>query len=205
MSDKDKKNKKEHKLDHKIEKEQKKKHAEQILEIELHSDDTDLNIGIDEENRHEVANLLTRLLSDEYTLAIKTQKYHWNLYGSHFGSLHKLFDDQYEQLQDYIDLIAERIRAIGFSAIGSLQEFIQNTQIKEHIGEVPNDLGMINSLLQDYEMIIRLMRFIIDRSAELNDQGTSNFAADLIVKHEKTAWMLRSFLNNNKSKLDFRS
>lgn len=206
MSEKKKKDHKEHK-DHKNEKfyknEKKVEDLDIKLEAKIENDSTEVDIGIEEEDRQAVANLLTKLLANEYTLAIKTQKYHWNLYGTNFDSLHKFFDKQYQKLQKYIDLIAERIRAIGFSAIGTLQEFIDNKQLKENPDIIPNALGMIHDLLKDHESVIRLMRLIIDQSADLNDQGTSNFIADLITKHEKHAWMLRAFLNENKSKLDF--
>lgn len=180
------------------------KNKKETLDFEIEQDSVNLDINIDKENRKEVASLLTKLLSSEYTLAIKTQKYHWNLYGPNFHSLHKFFDKQYSKLQDYVDLIAERIRALGFNAIGTLKEFIDNTEIKEIPGDIPNELGMINDLLKDYETIIRLMRFIIEKSAELEDQGTSSFMEDLIIKHEKAAWMLRAFLNENESKLDYK-
>ncbi|MCK9544054.1 MAG: DNA starvation/stationary phase protection protein [Novosphingobium sp.] len=172
------------------------------LNYKLKADSTELNLGLDKTNRQEISNLLTKLLANEYALGIKTQKYHWNLYGHHFGSLHKLFDDQYKEIQDYIDLVAERIRAIGFSTIATLKEFSEITDIEESPGVIPNDLGMIKDLTKDHETVIKLMRVITDKSAELDDHGTNNLIAGLIEKHEKTAWMLRAFLNENKSTLD---
>lgn len=168
----------------------------------LLKDNIKLKIDIPIENRREVSSLLTNLLANEYTLTIKTQKYHWNLYGLHFNSLHKFLDEQYKQQQEYINLIAERIRALGFNTIGTLKEFIENSDIKEQPGIIPNDLGMIKQLLDDHELIIRQMRNIIYQASKLHDEGTSNFLADLIIKHEKTAWMLRSFLIKKESNLD---
>ncbi|CDK30916.1 Dps family protein [Candidatus Babela massiliensis] len=163
-------------------------------EMRLNKDNINLDIDISQENRKAVAKLLTQLLADEYTLGLKTKKYHWNLWGLHFYTLHRFFDKHYDKIQEYVDLIAERIRALGFSSIGTLREFLDNTSIEENPGIIPNDIEMIKHLWQDHEAIIKRIRFLISQSSKLRDEGTANMLADLIVKHESMAWMLRSFL-----------
>lgn len=153
-----------------------------------------VNIGIAPESRAQVAQALNGLLSNEYVLYTKTQKYHWNVVGPFFGSLHMLFGDQYAQLANYIDRTAERIRAIGFKPCGTLQEFSELATIMQEPGVNPDDTTMIRNLLDGHETIIRQLRELIDMSAQMNDMGTNNFACDLIEKHEKTAWMLRAHL-----------
>lgn len=153
-----------------------------------------INIGLPEKNRQAVANTLNDLLSNEYVLYVKTQKFHWNVVGKFFGPLHALFGDQYEQLAGTIDRMAERIRALGFKPYGTLQEFAEHATISEEPGVNPDDTTMIRTLLEDHEAVIQQLRVAIDQTADMNDMGTNNFLADLIEKHEKTAWMLRAHL-----------
>ncbi len=153
-----------------------------------------VHIGLDEQKRINVVEALNVLLANEYVLYTKTLKYHWNVQGSHFGPLHELFGKQYAMLLEFVDSIAERIRAFGFMAPGTFAEFNQSATLHEQVGHNPNDLGMIADLLADHEALIQSIREYIDLTAKLNDMGTNNFLADLITKHEKIAWMLRAHL-----------
>lgn len=153
-----------------------------------------INIGLSEENRTKIANQLQKLLANVYVLYVKTQKYHWNVEGKHFHDLHGMFEEQYEKLADYIDMIAERIRALGIETLASVTEFHGHTTLTEYPGQNPPEQTMIADLLEDYETIIKQMRSDIDLTTKINDMGTNNFLCDLIMKLEKTAWMLRSTL-----------
>lgn len=153
-----------------------------------------VNIELDEPTREKVASRLNKLLADEYVLLAKTKKYHWNVVGPFFGSLHKLFDNQYEQLAEISDEVAERVRALGFKAFGTLAEFLQHTSLSENPGDNPDMNGMIKNLLDDHETVIRELRDYIKYSAAHEDLGTENFLAEIIVTHQKMAWMLRAHL-----------
>lgn len=153
-----------------------------------------INIGISESNRQSVSERLNALLANEFVLYTKTLKYHWNVEGKHFGPLHALFREQYEQLFEVIDLVAERIRALGFMADGTLAEFSQNTTLLENPKNNPDQISMIQNLLEDHEAIIRQLREDLDFAFEAGDAGTNNMLTDLLEKHEKTAWMLRAHL-----------
>jgi starvation-inducible DNA-binding protein len=152
------------------------------------------NIGLHENIRKQIADALNLLLANEYVLYTKTLKHHWNVEGKHFGPLHALFKEHYEALFIVIDDVAERARALGFMADGTLKEFLQKATIKEEPAANPNEQSMIKSLLDGHEEIILQLRNYIDLTVELGDAGTNNFLADLIEKHEKIAWMLRAHL-----------
>lgn len=153
-----------------------------------------VNIGLSEKNRKEIADKLNMLLANEYVLYTKTLKYHWNLKGKFFGPLHMLFKNQYDSLFNFIDSIAERSLALGFVADGTLSEFSKNTTLDEQPGNNPDDQEMIKNLLNDHETIIKQIQEYIPLTAELDDWGSNNFLCDLIMKHEKIAWMLRAHL-----------
>jgi len=150
------------------------------------------NIGLSSKTRKDVAKILNALLSDEYLLYTKTLKYHWNVHGIVFHDFHALFLQQYEQLLNLADDIAERVRAMGEPAYGSMTEFLKNSRLKEEPGKIPDALGMIKQLLEDHETIIRQMRKDLETCAELGDMGTNNFLTDKMEHHEKIAWMLRA-------------
>jgi starvation-inducible DNA-binding protein len=160
----------------------------------LKRDETMVDIGLPQKDRVVMAEQLQKLLANEYVLYTKTLKYHWNVEGKLFGPLHKLFNEQYEQLLVVVDDVAERIRALGFKPMATLQEFLAETSLVEDPGVNPDDMGMIKNLLMSYEAIIKQLRDMIDTSAEINDMGTNNFLSDLLERHEKTAWMLRAHL-----------
>ena len=163
-----------------------------LQELEQSDADNTIDIGLSAEVRQKVATILNRLLSDEYVLYTKTLKYHWNVKGIVFHDFHKAFKEQYEALFDIVDNIAERSRALGHAALGSLTDFSTYTRLKEINGKNLSAVQMVKNLLADHEAIIKTIRTDIDETAKLGDQGTSNFLQDLIVKHEKIAWMLRA-------------
>ena len=156
---------------------------------------TQANIGITEQNRHKIVEILSSILSDEYVLYTKTRNYHWNVVGPHFTEYHETFEEQYDGLANDVDEVAERIRSLGFKTPSTLSEFQKNSQLKEHPGEHPDANTMISNLLGDHESIIKTIRAKVSViSGEFGDVGTEDFLVGLMEKHEKTAWMLRSIL-----------
>ncbi len=154
------------------------------------------DIGISEQNRKGVAGILESVLCDEYVLYTKTRNYHWNVTGPHFAEYHKVFEEQYSELSDDIDEIAERIRSLGFKTLSTLAEFQKNSQIGEHPGKYPEAAAMVSNLLEDHETVIRVLRRKIpEAGGTYADAGTEDFLIGLMEKHEKTAWMLRSILD----------
>jgi starvation-inducible DNA-binding protein len=153
-----------------------------------------ITIGLTSEQRTVVAEQLHTLLADEYVLYTKTRKAHWNVAGPHFMSYHKLFENQYEQLAETVDAVAERSLMLGIKVPATLTEFAQLTRLTEAPGENPSADGLIEALVLDHEMIIRQLRDDIIATAELGDDGTTDFFTGLLEQHEKTAWMLRSHL-----------
>jgi starvation-inducible DNA-binding protein len=152
------------------------------------------NIAITDDNRRSVVAILNALLADEYVLYTKTRNYHWNVVGPMFNDLHKFFETQYEALSDVVDEVAERVRALGAPAAGTLTEFGQHTRLKEQPGQHPEATAMIANLLTDHETVIRQLRADVDTTLTRHgDSGTSNFLTDLMERHEKMAWMLRAY------------
>lgn len=152
-----------------------------------------INIGINEQDRKEIAEGLSRFLADTYTLYLKTHNYHWNVTGPMFETLHKMFEEQYQQLGEAVDLIAERIRALGFPAPGTYAEFVKLASIKEEPG-VPEAEAMIRHLLEGHEAAVRTARSVLPAVNRAHDEPTLNMVSDRMQAHEKTAWMLRSML-----------
>lgn len=153
------------------------------------------SIGIVDSDRSAVVKILNTLLADEYLLYTKTRNYHWNVVGPQFNDLHKFFEGQYEALDDIVDDVAERARALGGPALGTLTEFTQQARLKEHPGQHPDARTMVGNLLADHESLIRQLREDLDTAASTyHDAGTSDFLTGLMERHEKTAWMLRAFL-----------
>jgi starvation-inducible DNA-binding protein len=154
----------------------------------------ELNIGIMPNDRDAVCKLLNILLCNEYVLLVKTKNYHWNVTGMNFNDLHLFFDKQYGELLEIVDDAAERVRALGNYSFGTMKAFIEYAHIKEHTGDIPTEKVMIKNLLNDHEIVIKLIRETIKKTIEFSDDGTNNFLCDLIEKHEKMAWMLRSYI-----------
>jgi starvation-inducible DNA-binding protein len=152
-----------------------------------------IDIGIKETDRKEIAQGLARLLADTYTLYLKTHNYHWNVTGPMFQTLHLMFEQQYNELGLAVDLIAERIRALGFPAPATYAEFIELSSIKDEKG-VPAADKMIKKLVDGQEAVVRTARSIFPAVERVNDEPTADLLTQRMQVHEKTAWMLRSLL-----------
>jgi starvation-inducible DNA-binding protein len=152
-----------------------------------------INIGITDENRASVASGLSGLLSDTYLLSIKTHNFHWNVTGPQFTSLHLLFEQFYRELSKAVDVIAERIRALGYPALGSYQAFREHSQLVEETG-VPSAEAMIRQLIQGQELILNTARTILPLAEASVDEVTLDLVIQRMQIHEKNAWMLRSLL-----------
>jgi len=152
------------------------------------------NIGISEEHLKAVALELNKALADLVVLYTKTRNYHWNVEGPDFSELHKFYEEQYEELAESIDEMAERIRALGHYAEGRLADFLKLTSLVEQ--EYTNDQRtQLTNLLNDHETIIRNLRRLVDEFADkYKDAGSSDFVTGLLRQHEKMAWMIRSYL-----------
>jgi starvation-inducible DNA-binding protein len=152
------------------------------------------NIDIPDKERAATVEILNRLLSDEYVLYTKTRNYHWNVTGPQFNDLHKFFEAQYEELNEFVDDVAERARQLGGRAYGSLAEFAKTARLTEQPGTVPAAKEMLAALLADHEAVIRTLRGDIGAVTDrYKDVGTADFLTGLLEKHEKMAWMLRAF------------
>jgi starvation-inducible DNA-binding protein len=152
-----------------------------------------INIGIPDSERHEIAQGLSRLLADTYTLYLKTHNFHWNVTGPMFQTLHVMFEQQYTELALAVDLVAERIRALGFPAPGTYREYAELTSIEETLGTPPAK-EMIRLLVEGQETVVRTARTIFAKVDEVNDEPTADLLTQRMQIHEKNAWMLRSLL-----------
>jgi starvation-inducible DNA-binding protein len=152
------------------------------------------NIGLDSDVRHSVVKILNITLADEAVLTLKTRNAHWNVSGVGFIELHILFDSQYKQLNEISDEIAERVRMLGSFAIGSLEEFLSHTRLEEQPSLIPDILR----LLADHETCIRYIREDARKcTEEYGDEGTVELLVSVMRLHEKMAWMLRSYIEND--------
>ena len=157
-----------------------------------------INIGLTEQQRQGVIELLNRDLADAYLLLVKTKKFHWDVVGPQFLTLHKLWEEHYNALTINIDACAERVRTLGGYPIGTMKGFLELTSLKEHPGDVPMASEMVSTLIDDHEQVIRNMRGHIDDCSEkFSDQGTADFLTGLMEQHEEIAWMLRSFMEGD--------
>jgi starvation-inducible DNA-binding protein len=153
-----------------------------------------INIGLTDQQREGVVKLLNQDLSDLYLILVKTKKYHWDVVGPQFRTLHQLWEEQYETLTETIDACAERIRTLGGYPVGTMEGFLQLASIKEHAGDIPNATEMVSRLVKDHEQIIRNLRDHVEQCGEtFKDDGTADFLTGLMEQHEMIAWMLRSF------------
>jgi starvation-inducible DNA-binding protein len=152
-----------------------------------------INIGIDEKDREKIARGLSRLQADTYILYLKTHNFHWNVTGPMFQTLHLMFEEQYNELWTAGDLIAERIRALGFFAPGTYKEFSKLTSIQEE-DAVPSAEDMIRLLVEGHETTARTAREVFAVAETAKDAPTADLATERLQVHEKTAWMLRSLL-----------
>lgn len=154
----------------------------------------DVHIGIDEEQRKKTVEQLNQLLADEFLLYVKTRNYHWNVTGHQFNDFHKLFEEQYQQLEGFIDDIAERVRTLGYRPLSSMKEYLDKAQLEENASQLEAE-EMIRDLYKDHETIVRTLRDSIENSESyVGDVGTEDFLTGLLKDHEKITWMLRSIL-----------
>ncbi len=154
-----------------------------------------MDIGITKKDREKIAEGLSRLLADSYTLYLKTHNFHWNVTGPMFNTLHTMFMQQYTELWTALDEIAERIRALGFPAPGTYREFSKLTVIKESEG-VPNATEMLKQLLAGQEAVTKTARSILPIVGKASDEPTADLLTQRMQIHEKNAWMLRSMLDS---------
>lgn len=156
--------------------------------------DTSIDNGIDAETRARIAEGLAHLLADTYTLYLKTHNYHWNVTGPMFQTLHLMFETQYNELALAVDVIAERIRALGAKAPGSYTEFAELTSITESRGTL-GAKQMISDLVAGQETVVRTARKLFPVVDEAHDEPTADLLTQRMQIHEKTAWMLRSLID----------
>lgn len=154
-----------------------------------------INIGLTDQQREDIANGLSRLLADSYTLYLMTHNFHWNVTGPMFNTLHLMFMTQYTEQWAALDLIAERIRALGFPAPGTYSELGKLASIEEVQG-VPKAMEMVALLVKAQEATARTARKLFDMVDEANDQPTADLLTQRLQVHEKNAWMLRSLLED---------
>ena len=153
-----------------------------------------MDIGINEGDRKKISDGLSRLLADSYTLYLKTHYFHWNVTGPMFQTLHLMFETQYNELALAVDLIAERIRALGFPAPGTYHEFAKLSSIKENTDGVPNARDMISQLVVGQQAVVKTARSLLPAVDAAADEATADLLTQRMQLHEKTAWMLRSLL-----------
>jgi len=152
-----------------------------------------MDIGINEQDRADIAHGLSKLLADTYTLYLKTHNFHWNVTGPMFQTLHLMFEQHYNELALAVDAIAERIRALGHYAPGSYAAYAKLTSIAE-ASDVPKAQDMIRQLVDGHETVCRTAREIFKVAERANDEPTADLLTQRLQVHEKTAWMLRSLL-----------
>ena len=152
-----------------------------------------IDIGIDNKDRAKIAAGLSRLLADTYSLYLQTHNFHWNVTGPMFQTLHVMFETQYTELAPAVDLIAERIRSLGYPAPATYSEFVRLTSLTETTG-VPKAEKMIRLLVEGQEAVVRTARSVFPLVDKAGDEATADLLTQRIQLHEKTAWMLRSLL-----------
>lgn len=153
------------------------------------------NFGLSDRNREGVIEILTTALADEHTLYTKLRKYHWNVAGPQFLSLHQLFEQQYNSIKDIADSLAERARAHGGNAIGTMEEFLDRARLDEEAGQYPNAPIMVSILVQDHEKMVRNLREDARICAEqYQDVATEDMLVGIMQEHQAMSWMLRAFI-----------
>ena len=152
-----------------------------------------IDTGLSEAERKVITEGLAQVLADAYTLYLKTHSFHWNVTGPMFNTLHLMFEAQYTELALAVDVIAERIRALGIFAPGSHQQYAELTSIEEETG-VPSAEEMIAQLVRGQEAVVRTARHVFQLADKAGDQPTADLLTQRMQIHEKTAWMLRSMI-----------
>jgi starvation-inducible DNA-binding protein len=144
----------------------------------------------------ESSTLLNAVLADEYVVYVRTLNFHWNVRGMQFHSLHDFFEMLYGEQFKRIDDLAERVRTLGANALGTMADFLKHSRLQEQVGEPPDPCGMISSLCEGHETLIRHLHEVIRTlDSKYDDPGTVNFLTDMLQEHEKTLWMLRVHLD----------
>lgn len=159
----------------------------------MEKDAIEPSIGLSSKDREELSTILQKILASSYALYLKTQNFHWNVTGPAFQSYHLMFQAQYEELAEAIDEIAERIRALGFFPEGSFESFLKTSLIQD-VKTVLSPMKMIEILSHDHETLIRFLREKLPFAEKVEDGATADFINARLAIHEKTAWMLRSTL-----------
>ena len=154
-----------------------------------------IDIGIAEKDREKIAEGLSRLLADTYTLYLKTHYFHWNVTGPMFQTLHLMFETQYNELALAVDAVAERIRSLGYPAPGTYRAYAKLSSIAETDG-VPEATAMVRLLVQGHEAVARTARKVFPAAEKASDESTADLLTQRLQVHEKTAWMLRSLLQS---------
>ena len=152
-----------------------------------------IDIGIKDKDREKIAGGLSHLLADTYTLYLQTHNFHWNVEGPMFNTLHEMFMVQYTELWNALDLIAERIRSLGYPAPGTNSQLGELTTVEE-VGGVPEALEMVRILVKGHEAVARTARGVFPAAEKASDESTADLLTQRLQVHEKTAWMLRSLL-----------
>lgn len=160
----------------------------------LHASPAPIHIGISDADRAKVAEQLSHLLADTYTLYLTTHNFHWNVTGPMFNSLHQMFMDQYTELWNAVDPIAERIRALGYPAMGSFADYVKASTVADAPTQPPKAKEMIRILVAGHEAVARTARALYPLVDEASDEPTADLLTQRLDIHEKTAWMLRSLL-----------
>lgn len=154
------------------------------------------NIGLTQKSLNTATEKLSVILADEHTLYIKTRKFHWNVAGESFMELHKLFQEQYAELEEIIDEIAERINKLGNKTIGTMKEFCELSRLNETAKKYPEQKEMLKELLVDHEtLIISLRKDVEETASKIKDAGTADFLTGIMEQHETIAWKLRRYLS----------
>ena len=153
-----------------------------------------VDIGVREESLQKISEGLCKVLADTYTLYLKTQNFHWNVTGPQFKALHEMFEEQYRDLAEAADLIAERIRALGYVVPATYGEFSELTSLRDEPGHIPAD-QMIRSLMEGNEAVTRGAHQVFKKADEADDQATADMLTERMERHEKVAWMLRRLLS----------
>ena len=153
-----------------------------------------INIGINDKDRAAIAQGLSRLLADTYTLYLTTHNFHWNVTGPMFNSLHAMFMDQYTELWNAVDPIAERIRSLGHPAPGSYAQFGRLTTLPDVPEQAPSAMEMVRILVEGHEAVARTARELFPAADKASDEPTADLLTQRLTVHEQTAWMLRSLL-----------
>lgn len=156
-----------------------------------------IHVGLSDQQRKGVVDTLNRLLADEHVLYVKTRNFHWNVTGPQFHSLHEMFEEQYTDLAELIDEVAENVRQFGGFAKGSMAEFLKLARLKEQAGRVPDQDTMLRELSEDHETIVRNLRKDIETAEEeYKAVEAADFLTSVVEKHNKMAWMLRSSISS---------